>query len=182
MRLTPRSGHENAKSPMRLLLSQIEQQTRDTKTLRFQILDERLLRAKPRQFLTFQWTIDGRRVTRSYTISSSPVYENHVEITPLCMERGDSISDQAGDCTGTDPHRSKARDSCRGRTHRRCLRNRYQVSRSARGLRIIFMQWEPCPRSRYGDRGKDRYPQPPGKDGAALQNIFATTNSMHRLR
>jgi ferredoxin-NADP reductase len=86
--LTPATNHENAKSPVRLLLSQTEQQTHDTKTLRFHVLDERLLCAKPGQFLTFQWTIDGRRVTRSYTISSSPVHENYVEITPKRMEDG----------------------------------------------------------------------------------------------
>src|ERR1700752_3002505 len=77
-RLSRPTNHENAKSPMRLLLSQTEQQTHDTKTLRFQILDERLFRAKPGQFLTFQWTIDGQRIRRSYTVSSSPVPENYV--------------------------------------------------------------------------------------------------------
>jgi ferredoxin-NADP reductase len=87
-RLTPRTNHESSKSPMRLLLSQTEQQTHDTKTLRFQLLDERLLCAKPGQFLTFQWTIDGQRVTRSYTISSSSVRENYVEITPKRIENG----------------------------------------------------------------------------------------------
>jgi ferredoxin-NADP reductase len=88
MRPAPLTNHENAKSPMRLLLSQIEQQTRDTKTLRFQILDERQFCARPGQFLTFQWTIDGQRVRRSYTVSSSPVHENYVEITPKRMENG----------------------------------------------------------------------------------------------
>jgi ferredoxin-NADP reductase len=87
-RPTPRTNHENAKSPMHLLLSQTEQQTHDTKTLRFQVLDERLLRVKPGQFLTFQWPIDGQRVTRSYTISSSAVHENYLEITPKRMENG----------------------------------------------------------------------------------------------
>lgn len=87
-RLTPQTNHENAKSPMHLLLSQTEQQTHDTKTLRFQVLDDRLLCTKPGQFLTFQWTIEGQRVTRSYTISSSPVHENYVEITPKRMENG----------------------------------------------------------------------------------------------
>ncbi len=86
--LTPLINHENAKSSMHLLLSQTEQQTHDTKTLRFQVLDERRFCAKPGQFLTFQWTIDGQRVTRSYTISSSPVHENYVEITPKRMENG----------------------------------------------------------------------------------------------
>ncbi len=87
-RLTPLTEHENAKSQMRLLLSQIEQQTHDTKTLRFQVLGERRFCAKPGQFLTFQWTIDGQQVRRSYTVSSSPVHENYVEITPKRMENG----------------------------------------------------------------------------------------------
>ena len=82
------TNHENAKGPMNCLLAQIEQQTHDTKTLRFQILNGRQLRAKPGQFLTFQWTIDGQRVMRSYTISSSPIHGNHVEITPKRMENG----------------------------------------------------------------------------------------------
>ena len=88
MRLTPLTNRANAKSPMRLLLSQIERQTHDTKTLRFQILDERRFCAKPGQFLTFQWAIDGQQVRRSYTVSSSPVHENYVEITPKRMENG----------------------------------------------------------------------------------------------
>src|ERR1039458_18703 len=51
---------------------------------------------------------------------------------------GDSISDQTGDCTATNPHGPKARDSCRGRTGRRCLWNRYQVSRRALRLRVTL--------------------------------------------
>jgi ferredoxin-NADP reductase len=85
---TSLTKHENAKNPLHLLLSQTEQQTHDTKTLRFQILGERRLCAKPGQFLSFQWTIDGQRVTRSYTVSSSPVHENYVEITPKRIENG----------------------------------------------------------------------------------------------
>jgi ferredoxin-NADP reductase len=82
------TNRENAKDPMNLLLAQIEQQTHDTKTLRFQIQKERQFRAKPGQFLTFQWPIDGQRVMRSYTISSSPIHSNYVEITPKRMEHG----------------------------------------------------------------------------------------------
>jgi len=84
----PSSSVENAKSLMSLLLVQTEQQTNDTKTLRFRLPEERRLSAKPGQFLTFQWQIDGQRVTRSYTISSSPLHENYVEITPKRMENG----------------------------------------------------------------------------------------------
>src|ERR1700692_3485970 len=85
---TALTNRESAKDPMNLLLAQTEQQTHDKKTLRFQVPKERRFRAKPGQFLTFQWTIDGRRVTRSYTISSSPIHEDYVEITPKRIENG----------------------------------------------------------------------------------------------
>ena len=87
-RVTPLINQENPKSPMRFRLVQTEQQTHDTKTLRFQILDERSLYAKPGQFLTFQWTVEGKRVLRSYTISSSPIHDEYIEITPKRMENG----------------------------------------------------------------------------------------------
>ncbi len=82
------TNRRNPKDSMNLLLAQIEQQTHDTKTLRFQVPKERRFRAKPGQFLTFHWNIDGRRVTRSYTISSSPIHQDYVEITPKRMENG----------------------------------------------------------------------------------------------
>lgn len=85
---TPLTAHENAKGPMTLLLAQIEQQTHDTNTLRFLVPKERHLCAKPGQFLTFQWTVDGQRISRSYTISSSPIHANYVEITSKRMENG----------------------------------------------------------------------------------------------
>ena len=85
---TPLTDHENGMTPMTLLLAQTEQQTHDTRTLRFQVLNEKRCCAKPGQFLTFQWTVDGQRVPRSYTISSSPIHENYVEITPKRMENG----------------------------------------------------------------------------------------------
>ena len=85
---TPLTNGENAKDSMNLLLAHIEQQTHDTRTLRFQVPKERRLSAKPGQFLTFQWMIDGQRVMRSYTISSSPIHMNYVEITAKRMENG----------------------------------------------------------------------------------------------
>ena len=85
---TSLTNRENAKEPMNLLLAQTERQTNDTKTLRFEVPRESRFRAKPGQFLTFQWTIDGQRVSRSYTISSSPIHETYVEITPKRMENG----------------------------------------------------------------------------------------------
>ncbi|HMH12023.1 MAG TPA: iron-sulfur cluster-binding domain-containing protein [Edaphobacter sp.] len=78
----------NERSPISLLLTQTEQQTHDTRTLRFNLLNERRLCAKPGQFLTFQWTVDSQRVPRSYTISSSPARENYLEITPKRMDNG----------------------------------------------------------------------------------------------
>jgi ferredoxin-NADP reductase len=87
-RVTSSTNLENVKDPMNLLLAQIEQQTHDTKTLRFQIPKERRFCARPGQFLTFKWAVDGHRITRSYTISSSPIHKNYVEITPKRMENG----------------------------------------------------------------------------------------------
>jgi len=85
----PFNNHESTKaSPMNLLLASTEQQTHDTKTLRFQLPKERRFCAKPGQFLTFQWMIEGQRVTRSYTISSSSPHAHYVEITPKRAENG----------------------------------------------------------------------------------------------
>src|SRR5579871_3334815 len=82
------ANYENSKHPIHLQLVKTETQTHDAKTLRFRILDERNLSAKPGQFLTFHWTIDGKQVLRSYTISSSPTDNGHVEITPKRTENG----------------------------------------------------------------------------------------------
>ncbi len=80
--------HQSTKGWMTLLLAQIEQQTHDTRTLRFLIPRERRLCFKPGQFLTFNWTVNGQRVPRSYTISSSPAHTDYVEVTPKRMENG----------------------------------------------------------------------------------------------
>jgi glycine betaine catabolism B len=82
------TDHESASGPMTLLLAQIEEQTHDSKTLRFLVPKERRFCAKPGQFLTFLWTIGGERVPRSYSISSSPTHTNYLEITPKRMENG----------------------------------------------------------------------------------------------
>jgi len=52
-------GNEETRKPLTLLLAQTERQTHDTRTLRFRVLNERGLRAKPGQFLTFHWIVDG---------------------------------------------------------------------------------------------------------------------------
>jgi glycine betaine catabolism B len=85
---TPQTNRDKAKDPMNLVLAHTEHQTHDAKTLRFEVPKERRFHAKPGQFLTFQWTIDGQRVSRSYTISSSPSHRNFVEITPKRVGNG----------------------------------------------------------------------------------------------
>ena len=81
-------GDASENRPFKLRLTQTEQQTHDTRTLRFRILNGKRLCAKPGQFLTFQWTINGQRVANSYTISSSPIHEDYVEITAKRTENG----------------------------------------------------------------------------------------------
>lgn len=80
--------NSSAEGPMTLLLAHIEPQTHDTKTLRFLLPKEKHFCFKPGQFLTFQWAVNGQRVPRSYTISSSPTRSDHVEITPKRVENG----------------------------------------------------------------------------------------------
>jgi len=84
----PTQSRTGGAGSMTLLLVQIEQQTHDTKTLRFLLPEGTSLRAKPGQFLTFHWLIKGKRVTRAYTISSSPSQAKYVEITPKRVENG----------------------------------------------------------------------------------------------
>jgi ferredoxin-NADP reductase len=71
-----------------LELTSVEAQTHDAKTLRFRLPEGRHLRAKPGQFLTFHLNIDGDQVIRSYSICSSPLKTDHVEITPKRTENG----------------------------------------------------------------------------------------------
>ncbi|HKD04643.1 MAG TPA: ferric reductase-like transmembrane domain-containing protein [Bryobacteraceae bacterium] len=68
-------------SSMRLRLAGIQRETKDAVTLRFPLPSGTPLRAKPGQFLTFDWVIDGRKLTRSYSISSSPLRTDFVEVT-----------------------------------------------------------------------------------------------------
>ena len=80
------STRENV--PVTLRLAGIVPQTDDTTTFHFLLPRERCPHAKPGQFLTFHWIIDGQRVVRSYTISSSPVRTDHVEITSKRVGNG----------------------------------------------------------------------------------------------
>src|SRR5579862_7835706 len=71
-----------------LRLSRVERQTHDSKTLRFVVPQIQRFSAQPGQFLTFQWTIDGNEVFRSYSICSSPTQTGYVEIIPKRLPNG----------------------------------------------------------------------------------------------
>jgi ferredoxin-NADP reductase len=78
----------NRGEPLSMILARIEPQTRDAKTLRFLLPQGQQLAARPGQFLTFQWMIDGKLFTRSYSICSSPLQTGYIEITPKRVENG----------------------------------------------------------------------------------------------
>ena len=69
-------------------LMRSEEQTHDAKTLCFRIQDGKQLMAKPGQFLTFHLNIDGNQVVRCYSICSSPLKTDYVEITPKRTQNG----------------------------------------------------------------------------------------------
>src|SRR5205807_5794603 len=55
--------------------------THDGIRLRYHITQAGTLRARPVQFLTFDWLLDGQKLARCYSISSSPTQTGFVEIT-----------------------------------------------------------------------------------------------------
>jgi ferredoxin-NADP reductase len=71
-----------------LTLARIDSQTQDAKTLRFLLPQGQQIAARPGQFLTFEWVIDGKPVTRSYSICSSPLRTGYVEIMPKRVKNG----------------------------------------------------------------------------------------------
>jgi ferredoxin-NADP reductase len=72
---------DKAASEIALVLASLKQETRDVLTLRFPLPAGKTLDAKPGQFLTFNWKVDGKILPRSYSISSSPLQTDYVEIT-----------------------------------------------------------------------------------------------------
>lgn len=78
----------NRGEPLHLILARIEPQTQDAKTLRFLLPRGQRIAARPGQFLTFEWVIDGKPVSRSYSICSSPTCGSFIEITAKRMENG----------------------------------------------------------------------------------------------
>ena len=81
-------GSTNRLETLSLTLGRIDPQTRDAKTLRFLAPQVRQIQARPGQFLTFDWLIEGKKVTRSYSICSSPAQTGYIEITPKRVENG----------------------------------------------------------------------------------------------
>jgi len=78
----------SSNAPFLLQLVQITQQTPDSKTLRFAVSGPRKPDALPGQFLTFSFLFDGKKVTRCYSICSSPARSGYVEITPKRLSNG----------------------------------------------------------------------------------------------
>jgi ferredoxin-NADP reductase len=78
----------NPRRSVILQLVRTERQTHDCVSLRFRITEPGALRARPGQFLTFNWLLDGHRLTRCYSISSSPTQTGFVEITVKKQPQG----------------------------------------------------------------------------------------------
>lgn len=78
----------NRNEPFILTLGRVEAQTCNAKTLRFLLLRGHRLATRPGQFLTFELLVDGKPLTRSYSISSSPTQASFVEITPKRVPNG----------------------------------------------------------------------------------------------
>ena len=81
-------GSKAPKGSFLLRLVRIERQTQNCVSLRFRVAEPDAFRAKPGQFLTFDWLIDGEKLVRSYSISSSPTQAGFVEITVKKAEEG----------------------------------------------------------------------------------------------
>jgi len=78
----------NNKTSTILELIRIERETHDCVTLRLRLPKASQFLAKPGQFLTFNWLLDGQKLVRSYSISSSPTQTGYVEITVKKPENG----------------------------------------------------------------------------------------------
>jgi ferredoxin-NADP reductase/mono/diheme cytochrome c family protein len=86
--IKPSTATSPQRRPLILRLASITPQTSDSKTLRFVLPTDERLNARPGQFLTFSFLFDGQKVTRSYSICSSPARSGYVEITPKRVSRG----------------------------------------------------------------------------------------------
>ena len=71
-----------------LQLIRIERQTHDCVTLRFRLPEGIEWNTRPGQFMSFTWLLEGKKLVRSYTLSSSPTQCGYVEITPKKVKNG----------------------------------------------------------------------------------------------
>ena len=70
-----------SKEGIKLKLVSIKRQTWNSVTLRFSMQGNKPLTAKPGQFFTFDWVVDGKKLPRSYSLSSSPLRTSDFEVT-----------------------------------------------------------------------------------------------------
>jgi ferredoxin-NADP reductase len=75
-------------SALILKLVRITRQTPDSKTLRFAVGEGGTFNARPGQFLSFSFLLDGKKVTRCYSICSSAARTGYIEITPKRVDKG----------------------------------------------------------------------------------------------
>lgn len=76
------------KGKINLEIVAIKEETHDVKTFRFIANPPAFFNYKPGQFITLELMINDKRVLRSYTISSSPVRSQFLEITVKRVEGG----------------------------------------------------------------------------------------------
>ncbi|HWZ00317.1 MAG TPA: iron-sulfur cluster-binding domain-containing protein, partial [Edaphobacter sp.] len=79
--VAPASPTPPVSKTLLLQLVRTERQTQDCISLRFRVEEGSILQAKPGQFLTFDWLLNGERLRRSFSISSSPLQVRLIEIT-----------------------------------------------------------------------------------------------------
>ena len=64
-----------------LVCREVRVETHDVKSFVFSAAEPRLFQYKPGQFMTFDLEVEGERISRCYTLSSSPTRPNLVSIT-----------------------------------------------------------------------------------------------------
>jgi ferredoxin-NADP reductase len=82
------SAKDPVAKPLILQLVKIEENTPSAKTLRFNLPVGEHFWARPGQFITFHFLIDGKKAVRSYSICSSTARTGYIEITPKRVENG----------------------------------------------------------------------------------------------
>ena len=70
----------------------IEKETPTVKTFRLKLLHDKKMNFLPGQFVVLHDKIKGKVVKRSYSISSSPLYNTYIEITLKQIEKGEMSS------------------------------------------------------------------------------------------